>query len=682
MAINNKLNKIWYGGDYNPEQWDREIWDEDVRLFQLAGINVATVNVFSWPLLQPSEDEYDFRQLDDILDNLHKNNVHVCLGTSTAAHPAWMAARYPDILRVDWEGRKRTYGGRHNSCPNSPTYRKYAAKLAGKLAERYRNYPGLLLWHVNNELGGYCYCDNCAKAFRVWLKRRYGTLEQLNKAWYTAFWGHTFYDWNEIVPPNLLSEGVHWNYQRSNQNSISLDYFRFGSDSILECYLIEAEAIRKHTPDIPITTNFMGTYKEMNYFQWAPHLDIISWDSYPAPNQPPSFNAMTHDLMRGLKNGRPFMLMEQTPSVANWQPYCKLKRPGEMKKWSYQAVAHGADTVMFFQLRKSAGSCEKMHGAVIEHAGHEHTRVFRECAELGAELNRLGNTLIDSRIHAKAGILYDWENRWAAELSSGPSNDLDYVNEVHKYYSAFYEQSIPVDMVGIESDFGRYDILIAPLLYMVKPGLAEKLEAFVSRGGTFVTTYFSGIVNETDLCYTGGFPGPLRNVLGIWTEETDALYPGESNSLVLTRSYGELKGAYTSDFLCDLIHSEGAEVMAVYGSDFYKGMPALTVNRFGSGTAWYVATSPEASFMRGFIKQLCEDKGITPLLPPQEGIEVTCREKEGAAYLFILNHNMEQRTIELPPGLAAVKELISGIMVNNELKLPPHGTAILQLPVR
>ncbi|MBC8079401.1 MAG: beta-galactosidase, partial [Gorillibacterium sp.] len=597
-------------------------------------------------------------------------------GTSTSAHPAWMAKRYPDILRVDWEGNKRKYGGRHNSCPNSPTYRRFAPLLAGKLAERYKDHPNLLIWHVNNELGGYCYCDNCAAAFRVWLEKRYGTLDHLNKAWYTSFWGHTFYDWDEIVPPNMLSEGVYWNHQRSNQTSISLDYFRFGSDSILECYKLEVEAIRRHSSDIPITTNFMGTYKEMNYFQWAPYIDVISWDSYPAPNQPPSMNAMTHDLMRGLKDGQPFMLMEQTPSVANWQPYCKLKRPGEMKKWSYQAIAHGADTVMFFQLRKSLGSCEKMHGAVIEHAGHENTRVFKECMELGEELLRLGDRFIDARTEARVGILYDWEVRWAAELSSGPSNDLDYVNEIHNYYESLYDLHIPVDMVGLHSDLEKYDIILAPLMYMIKPGFAAKVENFVQQGGTFLTTYCSGIVNETDLAFVGGYPGELRHVLGIWAEEVDALYPEETNEIVMNGTLGNLHGTYKCNFLCDLIHPEGAEVLATYGSDFYQGMPALTVNRFGKGQAWYVATRPEKTFLVELLSKICEDKGIKSLIPPQQGIEVTKRTKNGQSYLFILNHN--KHAVVVKTNLPTTMDLISGNPVSGSCEIQAQGVVVLQ----
>lgn len=503
--INNKLPKIWYGGDYNPEQWDAPVWAEDERMFKLAGIDVATINVFSWAMIQPSEDTYDFSELDQLMDRLYKNGTYVCLATGTGAHPAWMAHRYPEVTRVDVQGRKRKFGGRHNSNPNSQVYRKFSAKLAGKLAERYKDHPALLIWHISNEYGGYDYSEESAAAFRVWLKDRYGSLEVLNKAWNTKFWGHVFYDWEEIVVPNELSE--EWNGNRTNFQGISLDYRRFMSHSLLECYKLEKEAIREHSTNIPVTTNLMGFYPELDYFEWAKHMDVISWDNYPALDTPVSFTAMTHDLMRGLKHGQPFMLMEQTPAQQNWMPYNSVKRPGVMRLWSYQAVARGADTVLFFQLRRSIGACEKYHGAVIEHVGHEHTRVFRECAELGRELELLGDELLDARSAAQIGIIYDWENRWALDLSSGPTVALDYVKEVHKYYDACYQQNIEADIIGVEEDLFKYKVVIAPVIYMIKPGFAAKVEAYVKAGGTFVTTFFSGIVNENDLVTLGGYPG-------------------------------------------------------------------------------------------------------------------------------------------------------------------------------
>lgn len=448
MFQDSRINKVLYGGDYNPEQWPEEIWEEDMRLFKLAGIDEVTLNVFSWAALQPSEDTYNFEKLDKIMDLVEANGLKVFLATSTAAHPAWMAKRHPDILRTEFSGMKRKFGSRHNSCQNSPTYQKYSVLLAKKLAERYGERECVIGWHICNEYGGECYCENCEKQFRVWLKKKYGTIEEVNKAWDTSFWGHTFYDWDEIVLPNMLSE--HFEPDRTTFQGISLDYRRFNSEGMLKCYQAEAAAIRSVVPDAKITTNLMGFYKPLDYQMWAKSMDFISWDNYPANEDPYSRIAMNHDLMRGIKGGQPFVLMEQTPSVTNWLAYNALKRPGVMRLWSYQAMAHGADAVLFFQMRRSIGACEKYHGAVIDHVGTENTRAFREISQLGKELQQLGDKTLGARSRAKAAILVDWDNWWAIEYSAGQSRDLKYLDEVFLYYRALEEQNYAVDIIGVE----------------------------------------------------------------------------------------------------------------------------------------------------------------------------------------------------------------------------------------
>lgn len=673
--ISSKLPKMFYGGDYNPEQWDEQTHQEDLRMFKIAGIDIATINVFSWAKNQPDENTYHFEWLDELIDSLYESGVYVCLATSTGAHPAWMATKYPDVLRVEKDGRKRKFGGRHNSCPNSPTYRLYSERIASKLAQRYKDHPAVLVWHVSNEYGGECYCDHCERAFRVWLKDRYHTLDALNKAWNTAFWGHTFYDWDEIVLPSYLSE--EWGERSTNFQGISLDYSRFNSDSMLDCYKLEYNAIKKHIPDSVVTTNLMGFFKQLDYFKWAKHMDIVSWDSYPSLTTPPSETAMANDLMRGLKDGMPFMLMEQTPSQQNWQPYNSLKRPGVMRLQSYQTVAHGADTVMFFQLRRSIGACEKYHGAVIEHVGHEHTRVFREVTQLGQELAKLGDRTLDSRHESKVAILFDWNNWWAIEKSSGPSIALNYVEQIHKYYAAFYRRNIQVDMISVDTDLSAYDVVVAPVLYMVKPGFADKLKTFTENGGTFVTTFFSGIVNENDLVTVGGYPGELRDLLGIWVEEIDALFPDQKNKMVMKDSYGKLQGEYECGLLCDLIHIEGAQVIAEYGEDFYKGMPSLTRNVYGKGEAYYVASDPESSFLDGLIDKIAADKRISPNLDAPSGVEVSRRVKDGISYLFVLNFNPEAASYNL--GDIQAEDLLTGTSHSGTVQIEGHGVQILEV---
>ncbi|MCS7459773.1 beta-galactosidase [Paenibacillus doosanensis] len=673
------FSKIVYGGDYNPEQFPRDIWDEDMRLFKLAGIDIATLNVFSWSLNQPDETTYRFDWLDEAMNKLQEHGVKVCLGTSTAAHPAWMARKYPDVLTVTADGKQRKYGRRHNSCPNSPTFRHYAGLMARKLAERYKDHPALLLWHVNNEIGIRCYCERCEQAFRKWLQRRYGTLEKLNQAWYSRFWGHTFYDWEEIVLPSGLSEGLSGgNADQTAFQGITLDFFRFNCDSWLECYLIEYDAIKEVMPNAIVTTNFQGngTYKPLDYFKWAPYLDIAALDIYPENHTPESYMAMRYDLMRGIKDGAPFMLMEQSPGVINWKSVNPVKRPGVMRVRSYQAIARGAESIMFFQLRRSLGAYEKFHGAVIDHAGHEHTRVFRECAQLGGELQRLGGQLIGSTIKSRVGILFDWENWWAVELGGGPSSYIKYLDQVQKYYDALYSNHVQVDIIHVKTDLSGYDLVIAPLLYMVKQGFAGKLERYVEQGGTLVTTFFSGIVNETDLVTPGGYPGELRKLLGIWVEEIDALFPEQRNSLVMQEPLGSLEGAYACRTACETVHTEGAEAVAVFGGDYYAGCPAITRHSYGRGEAWYAAAEPDGAFLRKWMGYLCERAGIAPLCEAPEDVEVTCREKDGIRYTFIMNHADEER--EIDAGDTVRTELLSGTEVCGLLRLEPKGVLILR----
>lgn len=670
MRFSNKVNKIVYGGDYNPEQWPEEIWADDMRLLKEANIDIVTLNVFSWAVLQPSEETYDFSKLDKIMEMVRDNGLQVCLATSTGAHPAWMAKKYPDILRTEFNGLKRKFGGRHNSCPNSPTYEKYSVRLAQKIAERYRDYNNIVAWHISNEFGGECYCENCEKAFRVWLKKKYQTIENVNRAWNTAFWGHTFYDWDEIVLPNLLSE--HFEQDRSQFQGITVDYKRFNSESILECYKREYDALKAITPDIPITTNLMGFYKPLDYKMWAKYMDVVSWDNYPSNEDSPAQIAMSHDLMRGINGGEPFLLMEQTPSVTNWLPYNALKRPGVMRLWSYQAVAHGSDSVMFFQMRRTVGACEKLHGAVIDHVGTNETRVFREVKALGAELKELGEQTLGAVTDAKAVIYFDWDNWWAIECSAGPNCDLKYKDEIYNYYQALYKLNIPVDIVGPEDDLGKYQLLIAPILYMTKTGYDEKIRTFVKNGGTFVTTFFSGIADEHDLIVTGGYPGKLRDIMGIWVEESDALPSGAENHFTYRGK------AYPAKLLCDLSHLEGAEALSVYEEDFYAQMPAITKNQFGDGRAYYVATRSNEEFYQTLMADICEECGVESLLAPQENLEVTMRRNENGRFLFLLNHaDREQETVmtEAGCGLLEKQEYAAGDVVS----VPAKGVQIIRL---
>ena len=665
------FGRILYGGDYNPNQWPKEIWEQDMVYFKDARINSATINVFSWAKIQPAEDTYYFDELDEIVEMLSKENYDIVLATSTGAMPAWLYKKYPEVARTDYFGRHHKFGQRHNHCPNSLVFQKYAKALVEKLAERYAHNPHVTCWHISNEYGGECYCENCEKAFRVWLKNKYGTIEAVNKAWNMEFWGHTVYDWDEIVLPNALGDGME-NGTDTAFAGLSVDYRRFMSDSMLENYKMERDVVRRYNPDTIITTNLMGTYKFLDYFKWAKEMDIVSWDNYPSYNTPWSFTAMSHDLMRGLKDA-PFMLLEQTPSQQNWQPYNSLKKPGQMRAQSIQTMAHGADTVQFFQLRRSVGGCEKFHGAVIGHVGHNNTRVFREVKQLGEELERLGTSTLGSVNQADVGIIFDWDNYWALDYTSGPTEDLKYVDQIHHYYKFFYDNNIGVNMIPVDADFSKYKIVVAPVLYMVKEGMKEALTKFVENGGILITTFMSGLVNESDNVHLGGYPGPLRELAGVWVEEIDALAPEQTNTITFTDGT-----RMSCNLLCDLMHLEGAQLLASYDENFYAGMPAITKNTFGKGCTYYIGTNMGQEGIDKVLKMATQQAGVHSVVNEPTALEVVCRKTADSTHYYIFN--FKETEIVIPEQFVGYTDLLTGKKVESGMRMKHYDALILNIP--
>ncbi len=667
-----KQNRIYYGGDYNPDQWPEEILDQDIPLFQKAGVNLVTLPVFSWAKLQPSEDEYCFEWLDRMIDRLWEAGISICLSTPTAAQPAWMSRKYPEMLPVDISGLRRTHGKRVNFCPNSKIYRHFSTRIAEEMGKRYGKHPAVALWHVANEYGTYCYCPQCEKEFRQWLKQRYKTIEELNARWNLAFWGHTVYDWDEIVIPSERNDDYRF-YQ-----PVYLDYRRFMTDSNLNCFRAEYDILKRYSPEIPITTNISGFIQQLDQMKFCKYVDIAGWDNYPWPTDPPARVAMKHDLMRGLKHGKPYLMIEQAPSQQNWQPYNVQKRPGELRRISYQAMAHGADSVMYFQMRQSIAGVEKFHSALISHAGHENTRVFREMAQIGRELSAIGGQTVGAVTKSQVAFLFDWDNWWAVEGSNGPSKDLRYLEQVEKYYTGFYKRHIPIDFVSVEDDLSGYKVLAAPLLYMVKPGFADKVRNFVREGGTFLTTFFSGITDENDRVTLGGYPGELSDILGIWVEETDALRPEQSNCM---EGLGTpFQGSFSCGLLCDVVHltAPDTKALCIYGEDYYKGSPCVTCRPYGDGYAYYVATDPEPRFIDELVGLLISECGLVPALDAPDGIETSVRENENGRFLYILSFQKEDIIIDLSQTGKHFRNIVTGQKAENKLLIKPFDCYILK----
>lgn len=667
-------DRVYHGGDYNPDQWDEATIDEDMRLFKKAGINFVVLPVFSWAKLEPEEGVYDFGWLDKLMDKFAENDIKVGMATPTTAQPAWLSKQYPEVLPVDKQGRKRTHGMRVYFCVNSPKYRERAAAIAEEMAKRYANHPSMVLWHVANEYGTYCYCPTCEKKFRTWLKNKYGTLENLNEKWHTSFWGRTLYDFDEIMLPTELNDDYRFN------PIVNLDYRRFMTDSTIECFENEANVLRKYNPNLTIQTNISGHIENLDQFKMVKHMDIAAWDNYPAPSHDKSFIAYKHDLMRGLNGGESYMMQEQSPNQQNWQPYSKLKRPGELRMLSYQAMAHGSDTCSYFQLRQSVAGQEMFHGAVITHAGHENTRVFREVSRIGKELGQMGDSFIGGKRPAKAGIVFDWDNWWAMQYASAycmPNKNFNYMKRISKYHKALFDKNIPLDILSIEADFSLYKVIYAPYLYMTKGDVAARLEKFVENGGTLITTTLSGIVDEYNRAVYGEYPGQLRDVLGIWVEEVDALPPEEKNEICMLDGSGLAGEVYSCGNHCDIIHPRGAKVLANYGKDFYAGTPVITKNSYGKGTAYYIGTEPDDKFIADLAAVVCKEQDIQAPYETFGNVELTERVNDKYKTVFALNYDKEKEA-EIDLGRETFTEMITGQEMTGKAKIPPYDVLVLR----
>ncbi|MDF3057115.1 MAG: Beta-galactosidase [Rariglobus sp.] len=676
-----RCDRVYHGGDYNPDQWPEAIWDEDMRLMREAGVSLATLPVFGWQALNPSEGVFTFDWLDRIIDRLDSAGIDLCLATATAATPAWLDEKYPSALVTDEHGRVRPHGNRHSFCPHSPDHRRLAADLVRALATRYGRHPRLKLWHIGNEYGGsrspYCHCPRCAAAFRDWLRARHGSLASLNAHWSTGVWGHAYGDWSQVEPPFAHGE--------MSIPAHRIDWRRFHTEALLGSYLREVAIVRELTPGVPVTTNFMGAFGPLDYRVWAPHLDVISWDSYPMPEDPPAAVAFRHALMRGLRPGEPFLLMEQSPSGVNWASHCRLRPPGELRQHSFQALAHGADAVLYFQWRQSPGGIEKYHGSVLEHHGRSGSRVFREVAALGAELAALGSATVGGRIRARVAVIFDWASWWAFSVTSGPRRDLDYPAAVQPYYTALHAAGIAAEVIGLDADFAPYDVIIAPWTTMLTTGQALRIEHRVRAGATFIATHFTARVDEHDRIHSGGAPGPLRDLLGLTVEEFDAP-PGEGVQRVRFEEALADTLPAGSDVACGFLNERlwlaTARPLARYTADFYAGEPAITENAFGAGRSLYLATKLEDRALGALLRAFCARHGIVSPLrngaPPPGGVEVAVRvSPEGSPLLYLINHMPEDRVVPLPAG--EYHDLLTGAVVHEETGLAPRGVRILQL---
>lgn len=651
--------KLRYGGDYNPEQWDRATWLHDIELMRRAGINLVSVGIFSWGLLEPREGEYDFSFLDEILGLLHEAGIDVDLGTPTAAPPAWFWKKYPHARVVTREGVTLGHGSRGMGSPSSPEYRRAAAGITSALAKRYADHPAVVMWHVHNEYGApvsECYSEQSVLAFREWLQRRYVSLDGLNAAWGTTFWSQQYREWDEVDAPRLSASIVN--------PAQRLDFKRFSSDALLECFVMERDILRAATPHLPITTNFMATNcPSVDYWKWAREVDVVANDYYLVAEREDNhiLAAMDSDFTRSLAGNRPWMLMEHSTSAVNWQPRNIAKRPGELARNSLSSVARGSDAVLFFQFRASRYGAEKFHSAMLPHTG-ETSRVWREVEALGSVLQGI-EEVRGSRVEARVALLWDVESFWAQDLEWRPSIELDHRERIEAYYSALWRKGVTVDFAHPSADLSGYDLVVAPALYLVDGTSSANLEGYVAAGGNLVVSYFSGIVNENDAVPAGPFPGALRTVLGLSIEE---FLPFRENETA------RLSSGATARSWADDIVLRTAEAEATHLDGRAEGRAAITRNAHGVGTAWYVATKLDGADLGAFLDTVLERCGVATGAVPVAGLEVVRREAPDATYTFLLNHSEQEASYEV-----AGTDLVTGETVGSAV-VPAAGVRILR----
>lgn len=667
-------NEFLHGGDYNPEQWwdEPDVINQDFALFKQAKINTVTVGIFSWAKLESEEGNYDFSWLDSIFDRVEEMNGHVVLATPSGARPAWLAQKYPEVLRTDNLGNKRGFGGRHNHCLTSPIYREKVREINTKLAEHFGQRKSLVLWHISNEYSGECYCELCKNAFREWLKNKYGNLDNLNHAWWNTFWSHTYNDWSQVNPPSPLSE--------MGNKGMNLDWKRFITDQTISFIDNETAPLKKITPNIPVTTNMMAgnplmdPFAGFDYQKVAKHLDFISWDSYPAWGNDNQTTAelgrnvgLIHDFFRSLKHQN-FLVMENTPSRVNWHSVDRAKRPGMHELASLQDVARGSQGVLYFQLRASRGSSEMFHGAVIEHRHPEQTRAFKDVTKVGKDLEKIRPIVDTNYLKAKVAIVFSYDSYWALQDAESYSKDKKIWQTMQKHYRYFYDHDIPVDFVSVEDDFSNYDLLIDPMHFLMSKAYLKKLASYVKNGGRVVGTYISGVVDENDLAYMNEWPKELQDIYGVEPLETDVLYPGQSNTLNFDGH------EYKAHDYCETLINCRGKVLAKYASDFYQDTPAVVEHEYGAGKGYYLACRTDYDFLEKFYEKITAN--LIPEFPVKKfssNISIQVRENKDQKYYFVQNFSDKSEQIKVDGEL---EDLLEKKIDRGEVVLNPFGSKI------
>lgn len=648
--------KIYIGASYYPEHWPRERWAEDIRLMKEAGIHALRMAELAWSFLEPEDGRFDFEWLDQFIDMAYKEGIEVILGTPTEASPVWLRNKHPDVVATDEFGN--IHGGRGRHCYNNPVFIQYVERLVTEMAKHYANNPAVIGWQIDNELRGTkCYCKHCNNAFREWLKRRYGSLENLNKEWGTCFWSQVYNSWEEVTLPSAD--------QLTVTVSQILDHNRFASDSAIAHLNRQVDIIRKYAPHQFITHNSIGLYPWVDLFELSKKLDFISWDSYPNVDSDNHETCMSHDLQRGIK-GDNFWVMEQKNGYFNYSDYNLAIEPGLVRLWAYQDIARGANGVMFYRWRSNRFNVEQNPNGLLRHDGSPR-RAYYEVKQLTKELNDFGEKLVGTKVEVDAAIIFSYDQIWAFN-SHKQYKSFDYIKHMFSYYKVLNRIGFTVDLVSPKTDLSKYKMVIAPALLMVDKEIAENFKKYVENGGHLVLTLRTGIKTWSNVTVDIPWPGLLADLAGVKVVEFDALPDYAHNSVIYKDKEYDVK------VWLDILENQTAEVLATYGGKFYVGQPAITKNKYGSGSVVYIGVMGNDELIKDILNDLANECGLKAISVP-EGVFITHRIGESSRYTFIINMNHRPQRIYIEdPG----NELITGRFVMGEVLVNGMDLMIIQ----
>ncbi|MDH7880194.1 beta-galactosidase [Bifidobacterium catenulatum] len=668
--------RIWYGGDYNPDQWPEEVWDDDVRLMKKAGVNLVSVGIFSWAKIETSEGVYDFDWLDRIIGKLGEAGIAVDLASATASPPMWLTQSHPEVLWKDYRGDVCQPGARQHWRPTSPVFREYALKLCRAMAEHYKDNPYVVAWHVSNEYGchnRFDYSEDAERAFQKWCEERYGTIDAVNDAWGTAFWAQRMNDFTEIVPPRFIGDGNFMNPGKL------LDFKRFSSDALKAFYIAERDALAEITPDLPLTTNFMvsATGSVLDYDDWGREVDFVSNDHYFIPGEAHLDElAFSASLVDGIARKDPWFLMEHSTSAVNWRPVNYRKEPGQLVRDSLAHVAMGADAVCYFQWRQSKAGAEKFHSAMVPHTGEDST-VFRDVCELGADLNTLAdNGLLGTKLaKSKIAVVFDYESEWATEHTATPTQKVHHVDEPLQWFRALADHGVTADVVPVSSNWDEYEVVVLPSVYILSEETTRRVRDYVANGGKLIVTYYTGLSDEKDHVWLGGYPGSIRDVVGVRVEEFMPMgddFPGVPGRLGLSN------GAVAHD-IADVIGSvdRSATVLETFRDDPWTGMdgaPAIVANTFGEGRSVYVGARLGRDGIAKSLPEILESLGMAET--GENDSRVLRVEREGSdGSRFVFSFNRTHEAVQIPFEGKIVVSSFAEVSGEN-VSIKPNGVIV------